>query len=58
MTGDRYIPNGLGGAETAGALHRLCAILTMLYVVIHLGWLVYYYISARKTPLTYSLISG
>lgn len=36
----RVLVRGLGGFQVAGALHRLCAILTFGYFGVHVGWIV------------------
>jgi len=41
----------LGGYQVAGNLHRFFAILTLVYVVMHVGYIVYYIRVKRRQPL-------
>ncbi len=41
----------LGGYQVAGTLHRFFAILTLVYVVMHVGYIVYYIRVKRRQPL-------
>jgi len=46
----QIIMNFIGGYQVAGFLHRFCAALTLVYVVMHFGWLAYRYFKARRLP--------
>ncbi len=42
--------NMVGGYEMAGAIHRFCAILSFLYVFMHLGWLAKHWVFRWPKP--------
>jgi len=45
-----WVVNGIGGVTTAGVLHRLAAVVTIIYFVLELGYIAWYVIS-RRGPL-------
>ncbi|MBF0431742.1 MAG: hypothetical protein HQK83_10715 [Fibrobacteria bacterium] len=46
----KTIMDFIGGYQVAGFIHRFCAVLTGVYVILHLGWLVYMLIKAKRLP--------
>ena len=40
----------LGGIQTAAYIHRLCAVITFLYFLLHLAFGLYYIVRLRKEP--------